>query len=120
MRELGKVSMTYQMKPFGEVNKCTYFCDVVFSAKPNTRAKRAFKFHEKGKFQQIAQKIRAKVGRIFDITKQRNETTKRKQQNNGIRTAKQETKERNTFPRSVVQFFVSQFRFIILLLHLVV
>lgn len=35
-----------------------------FSAKPNTRAKRAFKFHEKGKFQQIAQKIRAKVSEL--------------------------------------------------------
>ena len=35
-----------------------------FSAKPNTRTKRAFKFHEKGKFQQIAQKIRAKVGEL--------------------------------------------------------
>ncbi|XP_028391992.1 U4/U6 small nuclear ribonucleoprotein Prp3-like [Dendronephthya gigantea] len=37
------------------------FFDARVSAKPNTRTKRAFKFHEKGKFQQIAQKIRAKA-----------------------------------------------------------
>ena len=40
-------------------------CFVVFSPflriKPVQRSKRGFKFHEKGKFQQIAQRIRAKV-----------------------------------------------------------
>lgn len=38
---------------------------VIFSSsyriKPAQRSKRGFKFHERGKFQQIAQRIRAKV-----------------------------------------------------------
>ncbi|CAB3995994.1 U4 U6 small nuclear ribonucleo Prp3 [Paramuricea clavata] len=47
-------------KPTDDFADKTFF-DTRVSAKPNTRTKRAFKFHEKGKFQQIAQKIRAKA-----------------------------------------------------------
>lgn len=47
-------------KPTEDLNESKYF-DPRVGIKPAQRNKRGFKFHEKGKFQQIAQRIRAKT-----------------------------------------------------------
>lgn len=50
-----------QEKTVEDITESTFF-DPRISAKPNIRTKRALRFHEPGKFQQLADRMRMKVG----------------------------------------------------------
>lgn len=55
-----------QEKPADESSEATFF-DPRISLKPNVRNKKSLKFHEPGKFQQMADRMRMKVMHLFII-----------------------------------------------------
>ena len=53
--------MNQSEKPQDAVNEASKFFDNSLAQAPVQRSRRLFKFHEEGRFEQLAQRIRAKV-----------------------------------------------------------
>ena len=58
---------TQQERPQDTVSDSSKFFDPRVSVQPAARQRRGFKFHDEGKFEQIAQRIRAKVGEFMGV-----------------------------------------------------